>query len=503
MVSYFALSPPVFPDSIALGEPDLVGMAETRITAMQDQSLDSLREQVKKTLSQWGKGSSEHALKHLQLVRKRSRESGVSQTQAANQVLFEALERLEMEAPQGARILQLHYLEGMSMQQVANRSNRAQASCFNIQRRAIDRLAKIIDRQESELLESMAREATARLGLPSYDRLFGVDAHLDELQSLVRRSAQPWLILLEGIGGIGKTSLADALARRVLAEGDFDGIVWTTARKQVFRLSGHIETVVDPVLSAEALVERLAEQVIGDMALLPVPFDIDRVLPILQQHLDERPHLLVIDNLETVVDLETLLPSLASLANPSKVLLTSRTGLQDMPNIFRLNVPPLSQDDARALLRYEAQLRNAVHLAAASDGDLNAIYASTGGNPLVLRLVVGQTLVHDLPTILQSLGEARGQTVDQLYTYIYWQAWNNLDENAQRALLVMPLVPPKGQDLDFLVRISGLDRAQMVDALESLVNLNLVDRRGDLHQSRYTIHPLTHGFLQEQVAKWQ
>jgi len=42
----------------------------------------------------------------------------------------------------------------------------------------------------------------------------------------------------------------------------------------------------------------------------------------------------------------------------------------------------------------------------------------------------------------------------------------------------------------------------VTDALIRLVQLNLVDSRGDLLTRRYTIHYLTATFLQEQVVRW-
>jgi len=63
-----------------------------------------------------------------------------------------------------------------------------------------------------------------------------------------------------------------------------------------------------------------------------------------------------------------------------------------------------------------------------------------GGNPLALKLVVGQLCVLPLSQVLENLKQARGQTIDDLYTYIYWQAWHTLDETSQKVLLVMPLV---------------------------------------------------------------
>jgi hypothetical protein len=339
------------------------------------------------------------------------------------------------------------------------------------------------------------------LGPPLYNRLFGVDQVLDKIMALVQPAAAPWLILLEGIGGIGKTSLADALARRALASGGFQNVGWVTARRQVFRLSGHIETAAIPTLTAAELIEHLAEQLLGDVPS-PLPFSFDTVLPLLRKRLHDTPHLIVVDNLETVVDLETLLPVLRQLAHPSKIILTSRRSLHAETNVYHFTIPELALAPACQLIRHEARLRNAHHLAEAGNDILCPIFDTVGGNPLALRLVVGQTLVHDLPTILDSLKAAQGQTADQLYTFIYRQAWDSLDEISQRTLLAMPLAPPQGMTTDLLARVTSLDSPDLLGALDRLVRLNLVDRRGDLQQSRYSIHPLTQTFLQEQVAKW-
>ena len=150
-------------------------------------------------------------------------------------------------------------------------------------------------------------------------------------------------------------------------------------------------------------------------------------------------------------------------------------------------------------------MRDLPALAAASDADLQTIYATVGGNPLALRLVVGQTHIHPLAHVLATLRGAQGYRVEQLYRYIYWQAWENLDSEGQHVLLLMPLVTESGGDLDYLVQMaapSGLTATAVSDALERLVALSLVDSRGGLQERRYTIHALTRTFLQEQVLKW-
>jgi DNA-binding MarR family transcriptional regulator len=69
--------------------------------------------------------------------------------------------------------------------------------------------------------------------------------------------------------------------------------------------------------------------------------------------------------------------------------------------------------------------------------------------------------------------------------------------------LAMPLVTDLMGDQAYLADLTRLDLAEVGDALDRLVALNLVDSRGDLNERRYAIHNLTRTFLQEQVAKWQ
>jgi hypothetical protein len=217
----------------------------------------------------------------------------------------------------------------------------------------------------------------------------------------------------------------------------------------------------------------------------------------------QRPCLVVVDNLETVADLDALLPILRQLANPSKFLLTSRHSLDGEAFVYPYPIPPLALEDALALVRHEALARNLPLLAAAPDADLAPIYRTVGGNPLALRLVVGQICRHALPTVLEDLHHARGRTVEHLYTFIYRRAWDLLAENERQVLVSLPLIPESGAGLSFIHTASGLAIDMLHDALETLVQLSLADQHSSLHESRYIIHSLTRTFLLEQVIRWQ
>ncbi|MCB0146906.1 MAG: hypothetical protein KDE01_04580, partial [Caldilineaceae bacterium] len=286
------------------------------------------------------------------------------------------------------------------------------------------------------------------------------------------------------------------------AEIHFADFGWVSAKPLMLDPGGGaLRALERPALTADAMVGELLVQLAPheSAGLLAFP---ERALAFLRERLKRAPHLVVVDNLETVADLEALLPTLRALAAPTKFLLTSRKRLIDESGIYLYPMPELSEADALALVRREARQRNLPAVADAPDDTLRRIYAAVGGNPLALLLVVGLTHVHGLDLVLRNLRDARGQSVENLYGFVYRQAWEALDEFHREVLLAMPLASPRGESLAFIASICDRPAPPVADALQWLNELNLVTVSGGLHDRRYGIHSLTRSFLQEQVARW-
>lgn len=209
----------------------------------------------------------------------------------------------------------------------------------------------------------------------------------------------------------------------------------------------------------------------------------------------------MVDNLETVVDYQTLVPFLRQLTNPSKFLITSRLSLQAYPDIFCYSLNELHESDTLAFLRYEAAMRGIAPLQQATPAQLQQIYSTVGGHPLALKLVIGQARFLPLAQVLTSLQLAQARQVDELYTYIYWQIWQMLDEPARRLMLTLPVMP--NSTFDQLAAISELDLATLQSALLRLLEHSLVQVAGDLAEPRYRLHRLTETFLMHEVLTWQ
>jgi len=422
---------------------------------------------------------------------------------AVKEVLLEALDTLDRQAGgDAAQILRWRFLDGLTAYAVANRLNLSDNVVFKRQRTAIQGLATIVWQTEKTALAERAERIAARFEIQEPSWLFGVADKLTELATALTTEGSPWLVAVVGIGGIGKTSLADAVVRKVTQTPTFADVAWVSARQGRFTLwDGLLESSKDhPALTFEGLLDAVVEQFgLQDLAQLPVAQKQTRLSTRFKAH----PYLVVVDNLETAADYRALVPNLQALINPSKFLLTCRHSLHEYPGVHNLSLDELSAQDSLALLRHEAGERGLTDVATAPEESLLQVYEVTGGNPLALKLLVGQMHTLSLPQVVEDLRKARGQPVKELYRHIYWRAWHLLTEEAHRMLVIMPLVAESGGGLEQIAALSGLTGGQLTASLKQLVTLSLVNVRGTVEARRYSIHRLTETFLLKEVAKWQ
>ncbi|PKO23778.1 MAG: hypothetical protein CVU38_02220 [Chloroflexi bacterium HGW-Chloroflexi-1] len=442
-------------------------------------------------------------LAHLTLVR-REQAAGNNIRRATNAVILTALKTLAADREGDAALLRTRFLDCTAVYTVANERNVAEVTIYKMQRRAIGHLAETLFALEQKSVAERQATLATRLPPATYSHLAGIEPHLRCLSDVLLAPQAPWLVSIEGLGGIGKTALAHQLVSQLAGRADaFLDFGWVSAQQRTLQLDGSLRSIADPALTSDALVEALLTQLTAGSAT-PAPLLADRARQAVRARLHATPHLVVVDNLETVQDVESLLPTLVQLAGPSKFLLTSRETFRWQPDIYHFPVPELAEADALSLVRHEARMRNLAHVAAAGDADLRPIFETVGGNPLALRLVTGQLFLLPLSHIIENLRQAKGKNAEELYRYIYWDAWNRLPEDARDVLTLMPLFAEEsGANLAAIERISDLRGPALVEALERLTWLSLVNVSGDLHTRRYSIHRLTESFLLKEVIKWR
>lgn len=421
-----------------------------------------------------------------------------------NTILCHAVEQLRQLNTEYAEILQLRFMDNIKAERVANRLNLATSTFYDRQKAAIEQLTEILRAMDESARAERYARLTAKLAYRQKNSFVGIDSLVTLVSEQLNQQDSVRIVSIEGIGGIGKTTLAGEAVRHVLwHDTTWDNVAWITARHVDFPTDTETETSVE-TLSVEELLEELYGQLITDTPLTNAMTSEQR-LTTLEAYLRQQKTLIVIDNLETQYDIEALLPVLRRLMNPSKFVLTSRQNFYAKSDVYHVPMNELSEADAINLVRDEARGNNLPEVVMASDDELRPIYTTVGGNPLALRLVVGQLHIFDLGQVLADLVEARSQGAESLYTFIFRQAWDHLTEPTRLLFIAMLLTSDDGDTFDELSAIcqDDVSDSDFRQGLGQLVMFNLVESRGNLFERRYAIHNLTRSFLHRQVEIWQ
>lgn len=353
-----------------------------------------------------------------------------------------------------------------------------------------------------------SREPTSAPSLPlplhfpgkTYHRLIGRSAELDQLMAALRERERKPVIAVVGLGGIGKTALAQEAMEQCWREGSFDHIVWASAKTERFVGEGTRQTGVSDY-GFEHLLADIARQC-DRLDLGQLPPDQRRVA--VKQLLLTRRVLVVMDNLETIPESETFVDEICQILGQSKLLITSRHHVRH-ERAFTLDLEGLYQPEGLAFLREDSAERGIHMIAQAGVEDLLAIYQVTGGAPLAMKLVIGQVSRWPLEQVLNNLKAAQfaGPSYD-FYRFIFKQSWDMLAREAQQVLVSMAVFDLTNGSSDTALRqVSRVEPEAVQQALDQLILLSLVDVLGDLAARRYTLHPLTHYFiLSDIVKKW-
>lgn len=467
-------------------------------------SRTTLADTIQNLLRQWPRnGDSEvMPLTHLRLYRELARQTvyPAKPVETVRQLLEHGLAELHIHEPDIANLLRWRYFEDRSAQEMCQQLNISESHYYKMQQKALTQLTEMILDQEYQAQTEHRLAVEARLEPLTYHRLYGVESLREQLRAAIEQPGEPWIVALDGLGGIGKTSLADELVRAVVLESPFYNIGWVSARQRTFLPAVGLHEMDRPALDIDTLVEAALVQ-------FGQPYPPTATTPektaILTKLLKTQPYLVVIDNLETITDYQALLPLLRRLANPTKFLLTSRHSLCGYSDVFCLSLKELSQEATLAFLQHEAEVRGLRSLLEATPAQFEQIYRVVGGNPLALKLIVGQVCVLPLSQVLENLEQAEGKRIGDLYNYIYRQTWQALSPLNRHVLLAMPLITGQGGSFAQLKAITELSAVNLSQALEELVSFSIVEVGGDIEHRRYRIHRLTETFLLTEVTRWQ
>ena len=342
--------------------------------------------------------------------------------------------------------------------------------------------------QSDKLLDQLCPLGPARPRLPRiYENLpaptysqfvMRPQAFADVSDGLQQRSAA---VLIVGLGGNGKTSLAREIAADCLRDGGeaprFESVVWVSDKDR----SGttNLSTVLDEIA-----------RTLEFPGFTQCEYDEKRRE--VEHLLKGQRVLLVVDNFETITD-GALLTWLLRMPEPSKVIITTRENRREFQRGgWLVELRGMSEAEAQTFIQQRLRLLK-MEAPTRDPGQLTALMQITGGNPKAIEISLGLIKQERRPLqqIIDDLYVARGDLFEDLFV----RAWRLLDETTQRILFAMLLFPDSASG-EALRATAAIGRFQFDRAVERLVDLALLDtQQPDMETAaRYTLHPLVRAF---------
>lgn len=341
--------------------------------------------------------------------------------------------------------------------------------------------------------------------LPRRAPFFGRGTEIKKALRALDPEDRGWGIVIDGIGGIGKTALAVETAYLCKEEGSFQSFVFVSAKSDRLEPVG-IQKIPFATTTLDNLINELA-RAIGQPGIAQLVSE--KKGRALLDALYSTKTLIILDNLETLTGAEqnTVSDFLRNLPANCKAIVTSRHRTGEAAVTIRLG--QLQWIDARQLIESEMSRHPDVERVFAQTSEISwrELYYAAGGSPLVLTWIMGLIRARKF-SFSQALALLHDGSVESdLNSFIYRQTQILMDENEKTVLGTLSFFGDSASK-EALSVIANIGAQALELALERLNTFSLVDivERVDV-QEHYTIHPLTKQFaradLRETITRYE
>jgi tetratricopeptide (TPR) repeat protein/transcriptional regulator with XRE-family HTH domain len=393
---------------------------------------------------------------------------------------------LQVSSPQEqlvAQLARIKELSGLSLRALARQSELSSSSLSRYLTgrlvppwEAVVALCRVVGRDPrplravwAEATKAGAAPAPRRNDLPAdlFD-FTGREAEAALVEELLRSAGA---VVVDGMAGVGKTSLAVHVAHR-LASAYPDGGLYVD-------LQGF--TPGQEPLEPQAALGRL----LSALDVTHPPAGAVERAALWRSELSRRRALVVLDN---AVDAEQVRPLLPG-AGKSAVLITSRHRLVSLDGVPPVSLEPLADGDAASLFG------RAAGLAPAEEEGVSQVLRQCGGLPLALRMA-GARLRHRPGWTVAVLAERLRDTAGR-FDAVFGMSLQQLDPVQRRMFRLLGVLP--GTDFDAAVAgaLADLPPGRCDAVLEELIDAHLIQ---ELAPGRYRMHDLIRQYAADLAA---
>jgi hypothetical protein len=308
---------------------------------------------------------------------------------------------------------------------------------------------------------------------PDYINFVGRKEELEQIRKLLQPQDRIWTIVIDGIGGIGKSALALEIAHRYKDEYEFlpeeerfDAIIWVSAKTSSLTAEG-IKTRYQVTNTISDIYKEISIVLGKNEINLNSINNINDQNLLIKGALRQQRTLLIIDNFETIDD-ERVNSFIRELPSPTKSIVTTRHRI-DIADPIRLSAMP--REDAINLIKQECKKKD-VQL---KEEQAELLYKRTAGVPLAVVWSIAQISHHGfgIDKVLRSLGNAKGD----IARFCFESAVQQIMQEPAYKLLVCISLSTSDLDREAIGYISDTSDLDRDEGLATLERLSLVNRR--------------------------
>ena len=361
-----------------------------------------------------------------------------------------------------------------------------------------EKVAKLIlERLKSNGIDATKRKRTIKLvpsatattpnNLPRLHYFFGREMELKKIADALAEDSRGWGALIDGPGGIGKTSLAIRAAEQV-PQGRFQRIIFLSSKERELTADGQRSLGSFVLPSYLEMLNAIAREL--DKPDLAKSTEAERSDAILRA-LRQSDVLLVLDNLETLPenDRDQLFAFLNRLPSGCSAIVTSRRRADASAVAVRLD--KLDWPAARDLITEISKTND--RLRKASGPEQRSLYEETGGNPLLIRWISGQLGLGRCRTVAAALDFVRSAPAgNNPLEFIFGDLLDTFTTNETKVLASLSHFTT-ALEVKFIAELASLNDAAAQGALIDLSSRALVVP--DKEERRFILVPMVADFL--------
>lgn len=344
-----------------------------------------------------------------------------------------------------------------------------------------------------EVVEVLAQKP--KNNLPRRQAFFGRAKEMETVVRALSSSDRTWEVLVDGVGGIGKSAIAIEAAYRVMDTNLFESFVFVTAKTNILEPSG-IKELNPPARTLDEFFNETA-RVLGQSGITKLTGDEKRraLLDVLRS----MSVLLIYDNLETLSkeEQEEIADFLRELPQGCKAIITSRR--RGGEGGVWLRVGKLDWNAAKGIIENEiARDAGLTSKLGSIQSRWQELFDEINGSPLALIYILGLMRVRATLNFDGALEMLRGNLDEELQIFIFQEAQKELTQNDKLALSALSFFVPSATFGAWLqvVRISRNALEVSIDRLNALALVDVL-----AGEERYTLNLLTRRYVHLDLIK--